>query len=86
MNAVKLTVNELDKKAHLESIVTFDDPDAGTIAIRFDGFLPGVKMPGPLDLDSADVGDLTITVTAPVLEEPLVYIIDTATGQWTLDK
>lgn len=86
MKAVKMTVNEPDKKVRLESVVTFDDPDVGTITIHFNGFLPGVKMPGPLDPDSADVGDLTITVTAPVLEEPLVYIIDTDTGQWTLDK
>lgn len=87
MNSVKMTVNETDKKAHLESVITYEDPEGGLITIRFDGFLPALATPVTLDPDSADVTDLSIVISAsnfPGDENP--YVIDSGTGKWTLDK
>ena len=87
MNVVKMTVNESNKKAHLESVITYDHPEVGLVTMRFDGFLPAVDEHGMPDPDSADAGDLTISISAENDPDgPYNFIIDLATGKWAEDK
>ena len=86
MNSVKMTVGE-NKKAHLESVITYEHPEVGLVTMRFEGFLPAIDEHGMPDPDTADAGDLTITISAANDPDgPYVFIIDTATGQWKQDQ
>ncbi len=86
MKSVKMTVDE-NLKTHIESLVTYHHPEVGLVSMRFEGFLPAIDEHGMPDPDSADAGDLTITISAENDPDgPYVFIIDTATGQWTEDK
>lgn len=83
MNSVKMTVNETNKKAHLEGVVSYEHPEAGLVTIRFDGVIPGVDEDGAFDPEGADASDLAIIVTASNYPgDDQIYTIGIGTGQW----